>query len=105
MAHIAFNASFQMERIISVVEHGFVVVGFQKNSVTLTEMFNHMLTRTSDIRQNTDVNGITGHPETAGICCIVEFGKRKNGQSANLDGNMRIKRFPVGRIKLKPAVI
>src|SRR5687768_11539559 len=91
----------QVIGITSFVQHFFIVIGFQKCSMTLTKMFYHMTTWRTDVRKYTNINVARRDHETVRITRIMKFRKWRDRKVANIDWLIRLKTFYVFILQFK----
>lgn len=90
----AADAVLQEVRITALLQHGFIVIGFEKSGMALLKVMDQLITGDADIREHTDprICIVTGDDEAVRIGGIVMFGKCGNVQAAYGDGLKRLER-------------
>ncbi len=83
MSLVAADSFFQVIRVAPICQHIIAVIGFQEDSMALTEILNHSLAGIADICNNTNIHPIAGNHETMRIISIMTLSKRNDRQSAN----------------------
>src|SRR5258708_1238617 len=89
----ATDTIFQMIRITAILQHLFVVVGFQEGCMALFKMMDQVFAGSADIREHANFYSFGLDNKTMGIDGIMKFGEGRDVQlpdchrSIGLKGN------------------
>ena len=75
---ISADPLFQVPGITPLLQHFFTVIAFQKNSMALTIITNHLFAGITDIGYDTNIYALRTYHKTMGIGCIMTFPERSN---------------------------
>ncbi len=93
MPIIAAYTLLQLNRIAAFDQHVLTIVGFKKNSIALAKILFDVGAGMADISKYTNCHMLTPYDKTVWVDCIMRFGKGHNGQVANLNSVICLKRM------------
>src|SRR5690348_13517309 len=105
MTHASRYSFFKIERVISFVQHVFVIVRLQESCMALFEIMDHIFTRFTDIRKYPYRYFVTLHYKTVRICRIMKFRKSYYRQIADKYRLVRYENFYQRLLKRQPTVL